>query len=91
MNGNANASAAVAKNIVHRMEPSPSVDVGDNSAMAASPASEFLHEGIGMLTLQPQDLAEFVSCASNVALLPVQDGTMSVRLQIGPLGPRRRQ
>jgi hypothetical protein len=59
--------------------------------MAASQASEFLHKDIGLPTLQPQALTKFVSCAGNVALLPVQDGTMSVRLQIGPLGPRRRQ
>jgi len=59
--------------------------------MAASKASEFLHKDIGLPTLQPQDLAKFLSCASNVALLPVQDGTMSVRLQIGHLRPRCRQ
>lgn len=59
--------------------------------MAASPASDLFHEDIGLPTLQSQDLAEFVSCAGNVALLPVQEGTMSVRLQIGPLGSRRRQ
>jgi len=59
--------------------------------MVASPASDLFHKDIGLPTLQSQDLAEFVSCAGNVALLPVQEGTMSVRLQIGPLGPRRRQ
>ncbi|SEP15988.1 hypothetical protein SAMN02990966_04184 [Rhodospirillales bacterium URHD0017] len=59
--------------------------------MAASPASDLFHKGIGLLALQPQDLAEFVSCASNVALLPVQEGTMSVRLQFSALGPRRPQ
>ena len=73
------------------MEPSSSIDVGDSRAMAASPASDLFHKDIGLPTLQPQDLAKFVSCASNVALLPVQDGTMSVRLQIGHLGPRCRQ
>jgi hypothetical protein len=73
------------------MEPSSSIDVGDSRATAASQASEFLHKDIGLPTLQPQDLAEFASSAGNVALLPVQEGTMSVRLQIGALCPRRRQ
>ena len=73
------------------MEPSSSIDVGDSRVMAASPASDLFHNDIGLPTLQPQDLAEFVSCAGNVALLPVQESTTSVRLQIGPLGPRCRQ
>ena len=72
-------------------EPSSGIDVGDNRLIAASPASDLFHEGIGLPTLQPQDFAEFVPRAGNVALLPVQEGTMSVRRQIGPLGPRRRQ
>ena len=59
--------------------------------MAASPASDLFHKDIGLPTLQSQDLAEFVSCAGKVTLLPVQEGTMSMRLQVGPLGPRRRQ
>jgi hypothetical protein len=67
------------------------VDVGDGSEAPALPASDLFHKGIGLPALQPQDLAEFVSCAGNVALLPVQEATMSVRLQIGHLGPRRRQ
>jgi hypothetical protein len=59
--------------------------------MAASPASDLFRKDIGLPTLQPQGLAKFVSCTSNVASLPVQEGTMSVRLQIGRLEPRFRQ